>query len=51
MVTSAFWPAVLTVWLRRVHRQGSGVKPRVGDLCVVHWSGYTSGYQVGLTFP
>eukprot|EP00775_Hariotina_reticulata_P007432 gene7432-7641_t len=26
-------------------RQGDGPSPTLGDTCVVHWSGYTKGYQ------
>lgn len=27
-------------------REGNGASPQPGDTCVVHWSGYTKGYQV-----
>eukprot|EP00878_Enallax_costatus_P032326 GHUV01035516.1.p2 GENE.GHUV01035516.1~~GHUV01035516.1.p2 ORF type:complete len:109 (-),score=15.70 GHUV01035516.1:989-1315(-) len=27
-------------------RDGTGPSPQKGDTCVVHWSGYTKGYQV-----
>lgn len=28
-------------------RPGEGATPKPGDTVVVHWSGYTKGYQVG----